>query len=72
MGASDGRVWLTVPYHRKDEAKHLGARWSPHALLWYAPDKRYTDLIERFPFDETERETHRRHERIRARSQLTA
>lgn len=71
MAASDGRVWLSVPFDRKDEAKHLGARWSRFALLWYAPDSRYVDLIQRFPFFETAAETARRQRRCQTRAGLT-
>ena len=29
------KTWLTVPYEEKDEAKRLGARWSPIEKRWY-------------------------------------
>jgi hypothetical protein len=29
------KVWLTVPYERKDEAKKIGARWSPGDKAWW-------------------------------------
>jgi hypothetical protein len=31
------RVRLKVPYERKDEAKKLGARWSPADRAWWLP-----------------------------------
>lgn len=31
------RIWLDVPFAEKDEAKELGARWSPDAKRWFAP-----------------------------------
>ena len=32
------RIDLNVPFHEKDEAKALGARWDPQRRLWYVPD----------------------------------
>lgn len=32
-----GRVLLSVPYARKDEAKSIGARWSPTEKSWWLP-----------------------------------
>jgi hypothetical protein len=31
------KVWLAVPYERKEEAKKLGARWSPTDKAWWLP-----------------------------------
>jgi hypothetical protein len=31
------RFWLSVPYERKEEAKQLGARWSPADRSWWLP-----------------------------------
>jgi len=31
------KVWLVVPFERKDEAKILGARWSPADKAWWLP-----------------------------------
>ncbi len=31
-------VWLKVPFAEKDEAKALGARWSPAQKKWYVKD----------------------------------
>lgn len=31
---------LNVPYEEKDEAKRIGARWSPRLKKWYVQDKR--------------------------------
>ena len=34
---TDQRVYLTVPYAEKDEAKAFGAKWDREAKSWYAP-----------------------------------
>jgi Domain of unknown function (DUF5710) len=31
------RIDLNVPFHEKDEAKALGAKWDPQRRIWYAP-----------------------------------
>src|SRR5690606_34169023 len=31
-------VWLKVPFAEKDEAKALGARWSPAQKKWYVKE----------------------------------
>jgi hypothetical protein len=31
------RIYLDVPYAKKDQAKALGARWDPHRRQWWAP-----------------------------------
>ena len=31
------KVWLTVPFERKEAAKNLGARWSPTDKAWWLP-----------------------------------
>jgi len=31
-------VFLEVPYHEKDEAKRLGAKWDPASRQWYVPE----------------------------------
>lgn len=36
-------VFLDVPYHEKDEAKRLGARWNPAERKWYVPEGRSLD-----------------------------
>ena len=36
-GTTPERVWLKVPYERKDEAKALGARWAPAEKLCSLP-----------------------------------
>lgn len=30
-----GRIWLSVPYREKEEAKKLGARWDPTVRRWW-------------------------------------
>ncbi len=32
------RIDLVVPFHEKDEAKKLGARWDPQKKVWFVPD----------------------------------
>lgn len=32
------RIDLDVPYHQKDDAKRLGAKWDPIGKTWYVPD----------------------------------
>lgn len=32
------RIDLKVPFHEKDEARALGARWDPQRRVWYVPD----------------------------------
>lgn len=34
---SDMRIDLDVPYHQKNDAKKLGARWDPSGKVWYVP-----------------------------------
>ena len=29
------KIWLTVPFAEKDEAKELGAMWDPKMKLWF-------------------------------------
>lgn len=31
----DFRLELNVPFHEKDEAKLLGAKWNPKEKIWY-------------------------------------
>lgn len=38
------KVWLIVPFARKDEAKNLGARWSPIDKAWWLPAGHETAL----------------------------
>ena len=46
---NDIRVFLSVPFERKEEAKALGARWDREKKKWYAPDNTYVQLISTFP-----------------------
>lgn len=39
-GHAGGRVYLKVPYDRKDSAKSAGAKWDADARMWYWPGKR--------------------------------
>lgn len=41
------RVYLNVPYKRKEEAKNLGARWDPRKKKWYT-EKMVEKLVELF------------------------
>ncbi|WP_207386052.1 DUF5710 domain-containing protein [Legionella gresilensis] len=47
------RIYLSVPYSEKEEAKQFGARWDPEKRLWYSPDGR-KELTERWPFQQEE------------------
>uniref|UniRef100_A0A6C0HZD3 ribonuclease H n=1 Tax=viral metagenome TaxID=1070528 RepID=A0A6C0HZD3_9ZZZZ len=44
------KIWLNVPFAKKDEAKKLGARWDAVKKKWYIYDdnSNKTELIERF------------------------
>lgn len=35
MPSEEGRIYLTVPFARKEEAKGIGARWSPENRSWW-------------------------------------
>ncbi|MBK8858800.1 MAG: hypothetical protein IPN11_14300 [Opitutaceae bacterium] len=37
------RVWLSVPFERKEEAKALGARWCPIFKRWYAMPRQFAE-----------------------------
>ena len=37
------RVYLSVPYEEKDEAKKLGAKWNPQKQKWYIPKEMMMD-----------------------------
>ena len=44
------RVYLNVPYERKDEAKQLGAKWNPKKKKWYYEDtENLHELLQLFP-----------------------
>lgn len=32
-----GRIYLSVPYQKKDLAKELGAKWDPEGKKWFLP-----------------------------------
>lgn len=34
------RIYLNVPYHEKEEAKALGAKWDARVKKWYADTAR--------------------------------
>ena len=40
----DKRIYLSVPYKQKDEAKKLGARWDPIVKKWYIPSSVRVDV----------------------------
>jgi Domain of unknown function (DUF5710) len=49
-----GRVYLNVPYEEKDEAKALGARWSPDNKRWYVPEGRDRSKLSKWiPFSQS-------------------
>lgn len=39
-----GRIYLSVPFSQKGEAKALGARWDPERRLWYVTDPQSSAL----------------------------
>jgi ribonuclease HI len=39
------RIYLNVPYERKDEAKQLGAKWNPQKKKWYTESQENTDTL---------------------------
>jgi len=41
-------VFLDVPYHEKDEAKRLGAKWDPAERKWYVPAGGSLELFARW------------------------
>jgi predicted GIY-YIG superfamily endonuclease len=46
------RIYLSVPYSRKDESKKLGAKWDSDKKKWFAPDDSFKELIETFKFQQ--------------------
>ena len=40
------KVWLKVTYQRKEEAKRLGARWSPPVKAWWLRADKNTAIAE--------------------------
>jgi hypothetical protein len=44
----DLRIYIVVPYSRKDEAKLLGAFWDTEQQKWYALDSTYGQLLSNF------------------------
>jgi hypothetical protein len=42
------RIYLNVPYDKKDDAKKLGAWWDSDKKLWYAPNKYLHKLINKY------------------------
>lgn len=43
---ADRRVYLTVPFREKDEAKVHGARWDPDLRLWWVNERVFALLPE--------------------------
>lgn len=48
------RIYLSIPYSDKEEAKKYGARWDPKNKLWYSPDER-KELLDKWPIANIER-----------------
>ena len=40
--------WLNVPFHEKNQAKQLGARWSPLSKRWYVNPLQFEDVQHTF------------------------
>ena len=48
------RLYLTVPFAQKDEAKALGARWDPARKRWYVPEGIDKSLFQRWHAADTD------------------
>jgi hypothetical protein len=46
---------LDAPYHEKDDAKRLGARWDAARKTWFLPDGANTDPLEKWLTSEQRR-----------------
>jgi len=42
------RIYLTVKYEDKDDAKSMGAKWDSNKKMWYAPSAIYDALIKKY------------------------
>ena len=38
-----GRIYLSVPYQKKDQAKELGAKWDAVDKKWFMPVSLFTE-----------------------------
>lgn len=47
-GGADNRIYLDVPFEKKDSARANGARWSPEHKLWYVQTQHYRGAITQF------------------------
>ncbi len=45
---SEEKTFLAVPWHEKDFAKKLGARWDVEAVSWYAPKNADLNKLEKW------------------------
>jgi hypothetical protein len=54
------KIWLVVSYDRKDEAKKIGARWSPADRSWWLPAANAEVIDKARTLDSTPRVIHRR------------
>jgi hypothetical protein len=50
----DDRIYLIVPFDKKDSAKSKNARWDTENKSWYAESSLNTDLISLFPLRSAE------------------
>ena len=41
----ENRLYLDVPFHEKNDAKKLGAKWDQDARKWYAPEPVSSQLV---------------------------
>jgi hypothetical protein len=46
MSQNDDRVYFTIPFDDKDDAKALGARFDGTRRLWYAPDTAVKEALD--------------------------
>lgn len=44
----DENIYLNVPFGEKEEAKKLKAKWDYKLRKWYAPDKTYSELLQKY------------------------
>jgi uncharacterized protein DUF5710 len=45
------RIDLNVPFHEKDDAKRLGARWDAERKIWFVPAGADSGAFQRWIFE---------------------
>lgn len=51
---TQAKIYLTVPFAQKDQAKALGARWDAAQKKWYVPAGKDLGLFAKWPMASTE------------------